>query len=414
MIKRISSAAMLLSLVALWSAVARADTQNQAAARVELKAGDRIVLVGGSFIERMQANGYFETLLTTRYPRLGLTFRNVGWSGDTVQGIARAVFGTPEEGFARLLKDVRESEPTLILVAYGNNEAHGGSAELPAFEQQLHRLLDELAEICPRIALITPRPYEHAGPRMPDPAPYNEQLAQYAECIRQVAAARNLAVIDLHADALARGAGYAETTMDGVQLTPRGYWTVSLQLAELLGSPPSPWRLDYNAANGSYNAVNVSVQDVDAEPQRIRWSLLDRELPPSPPPGALDAAAAAATSAGTLRVRGLEEGKYQLLIDGLPIVEATADEWASGCELPLRGGHEQVAQLRSLIGEKNEYYFHRYRPQNETYLFLFRKHEQGNNAVEIPQFDPLIAEHEKRIASLAAPQRHVYELVRTH
>jgi hypothetical protein len=56
--------------------------------------------------------------------------------------------------------------------------------------------------------------------------------------------------------------------------------------------------------------------------------------------------------------------------------------------------------LRRVIGEKNELFFHRYRPQNETYLFLFRKHEQGNNAVEIPQFDPLIEEKEKEIARL--------------
>ncbi len=53
--------------------------------------------------------------------------------------------------------------------------------------------------------------------------------------------------------------------------------------------------------------------------------------------------------------------------------------------------------VRQLVAEKNELFFHRWRPANETYLFLFRRHEQGNNAVEIPQFDPLIAEAEGRI-----------------
>ena len=50
------------------------------------------------------------------------------------------------------------------------------------------------------------------------------------------------------------------------------------------------------------------------------------------------------------------------------------------------------AKLRGLIVRKDELFFNRYRPHNETYLFLFRKHEQGKNAAEIPQFDPLIAE----------------------
>ena len=58
------------------------------------------------------------------------------------------------------------------------------------------------------------------------------------------------------------------------------------------------------------------------------------------------------------------------------------------------------AALTKLVLEKNRLFFHRWRPQNETYLFGFRKHEQGNNGVEIPQFDPLIAEKEKQIAAL--------------
>jgi hypothetical protein len=53
--------------------------------------------------------------------------------------------------------------------------------------------------------------------------------------------------------------------------------------------------------------------------------------------------------------------------------------------------------------DKNLLFFHRHRPQNETYLFLFRKHEQGNNAVEVEQFEPLIEAADKRLAKLTAP-----------
>ncbi|MEC5127220.1 SGNH/GDSL hydrolase family protein [Verrucomicrobiales bacterium BCK34] len=53
--------------------------------------------------------------------------------------------------------------------------------------------------------------------------------------------------------------------------------------------------------------------------------------------------------------------------------------------------------LMAAIIEKNRLFFHRWRPANETYLFLFRKHEQGQNAKEIPMFDPLIAEQDKKI-----------------
>ena len=47
-------------------------------------------------------------------------------------------------------------------------------------------------------------------------------------------------------------------------------------------------------------------------------------------------------------------------------------------------------ELLAAIRRKNRLVFDRWRPQNVTYLFGFRKHEQGQNAAEIPRFDPLI------------------------
>jgi hypothetical protein len=114
---------------------------------------------------------------------------------------------------------------------------------------------------------------------------------------------------------------------------------------------------------------------------------------------------------GTFRVRGLPTGDYELRVDERPLLTASATQWAQGVELMVRGGSAQARELRQAIVEKNLLYMHRYRPQNETYLFLFRKHEQGNNAVEIPQFDPLVAKLETRIAELRVPQPHLYQLV---
>ena len=73
--------------------------------------------------------------------------------------------------------------------------------------------------------------------------------------------------------------------------------------------------------------------------------------------------------------------------------------------------YDEYESLRATIVEKNRLYFHRWRPQNETYLFGFRKAEQGKNAVEIPQFDPLVERLEKEIARLRQPVPHTYQLV---
>lgn len=69
---------------------------------------------------------------------------------------------------------------------------------------------------------------------------------------------------------------------------------------------------------------------------------------------------------------------------------------SAGRSLP-DGFSAASAPLRELITAKNQLFFHRWRPANETYLFLFRKHEQGNNAAEIPQFDPLVAAAEAKV-----------------
>ena len=95
-------------------------------------------------------------------------------------------------------------------------------------------------------------------------------------------------------------------------------------------------------------------------------------------------------------------------IDGKNIISASED-WAKGIAI-VHPDKEQVEHLRRTIIDKNQTYCHRWRPQNETYLFGFRKGEQGKNAVEIPQFDPLVDKLEKEIAVLRVPVVHKYEV----
>ncbi len=56
--------------------------------------------------------------------------------------------------------------------------------------------------------------------------------------------------------------------------------------------------------------------------------------------------------------------------------------------------------LRAALRRKNELFFHRWRPANQTYLFGFRKNEQGKNAVEMGQFDTLVAQADTLIAAI--------------
>lgn len=86
--------------------------------------------------------------------------------------------------------------------------------------------------------------------------------------------------------------------------------------------------------------------------------------------------------------------------------DAAAAVFAAALGHPLSGDFAaRTAGLREAVVEKNRLFFHRWRPANETYLFLFRRHEQGNNAVEIPRFDPLVEEAEEAVRTLSRGPR---------
>ncbi len=68
------------SLLHLIIALAFLDSADRAEApRLELKKGDRIVIVGNTLAERMQQYGNLETLLYSRFPELDLVIRDLGW-----------------------------------------------------------------------------------------------------------------------------------------------------------------------------------------------------------------------------------------------------------------------------------------------------------------------------------------------
>lgn len=119
------------------------------------------------------------------------------------------------------------------------------------------------------------------------------------------------------------------------------------------------------------------------------------------------------------RVQQLAAEHNELFVDFRPAQSATASgqNWTeNGLHLSAEGYQATgkilvqqlggqpfdgpASELRAAIQRKNELFFHRWRPQNFTYLLGFRQHEQGQNAVEIAQFDPLVAAQEKRITEL--------------
>lgn len=134
---------------------------------------------------------------------------------------------------------------------------------------------------------------------------------------------------------------------------------------------------DADRRNADLAAYAGAIRDVAREKQAFVIDLFER-LPPG----------------------SLTENGSHLSAAGYAQAAAIVAAASSGHPLPADFA-ARSSGLRQLVVEKNRLFFHRWRPANETYIFLFRKHEQGNNAAEIRQFDPLVEQAEARVRAAA-------------
>ncbi len=371
-----------------WASLAVADEP------FVFKDGDRVVFVGDTLIEREGRYGYLETALTIQNPGKHLTFRNLGWSGDTVRGLSRAGFDPPEVGFERLIEEIRAAEPTVLVCGYGMADSFDGESGLASFIEGYESLLDRVAFTKARLIFLTPIAHEDHGPPLPNPARHNAALEQYARAVETLARKRGAVVVNLLG--LTRPTNEAGWLTDnGIHLTESGSRALGERVAQALaGRPPSGQEAITLGADGRWSGTPAVV--INQKEAKLGYAFRLRF--PGSRPQSLRISAA-----------GLGAGRYSLVIDTRPAASGTAADWGRGVVVPSPEiGATQ--RLRIAINRKNELFFHRWRPQNITYLFGFRKHEQGNNAIEVPRFDPLVREAELKITELAAPAWHTVEL----
>lgn len=381
------------------------ERKERPAGPFQLLDGDRVVFLGDTLVERASRDDSWETLLTARYPDRDIRFRNLGWSGDTVFGDARAGFGTVADGYRQLKAQVYETRPTVIFVCYGTASSFDGPAGLPAFQKGMNRLLDDLAVTKAELVLVSPLRQEFLPPPFPDPTAHNRDVAAYAAAIGDIARARRVPYVDLFSGVISLGpvTRAQALTDNGLHLNARGYLRMAAALESQLGWSAKTWKLSLNA-RGQVKA-SEGIASVEAEPGSELLTLRIRSH-------RLSAPGEAAASPSQLIVTGLAAGTWVLSAGGQELARAAAADWSQGMTLQRLPGEDQWEQLRRKITQKNQLYFHRWRPQNETYLFGFRKHEQGQNAKEIPLFDPLIEKLEGEIAVLRVPAEETFELRR--
>ena len=342
---------------------------------------EMVVLLGSAFIEQEARDGYLETELIRLFPNKDIRVRNLGWSGDTVHCQARSYFGPPEEGFERLRGHLQMIKPTTVICCYGANESWKGEPGIPDFRKGYERLIDMIRLTTgATVVLMTPPSFDWIQvmhrPALKTLQDANERLARYWQEARYVA------------DSKATAFWQSETTLftvpdfpstsDGVTWTSEGYERFSKRMRRQFDSPNRIIVYDFDAARVSSKGADV--QEVQRIGNRLTWSMRWKALP----------------QAGHLRgLKGPYEPPTAMFWDSpvRAVVSLKTDGKSVITDRPVNyvlfipntiPDFEQVELLRQAIIKKNALFFHRWRPANETYLYGFRKHEQGNNAVEPP------------------------------
>jgi putative heme-binding domain-containing protein len=267
----------LLSLAALVLPLApgtalRSADEAKSAARLELKPGDHICIIGNTLADRMQHDGWLETYLHARFPTYDLTIRNLGFSGDEVAGftarpdnnyrLRSQSFGSADQWLAgsapvpepnRLVthKGVRanrfettNTRADVIFAFFGYDESFAGEAGLPKFKADLadfikHALSQKYnGKSAPRLALFSPIAFEDLrSPNLPDGKETNKRLELYTRAMAEVAAANGVPFVDLFTVSQ-RLHKQKPLTINGVHLTEYGNQLIAGQIdLALFGDP---------------------------------------------------------------------------------------------------------------------------------------------------------------------------------
>ncbi|HAV64143.1 MAG TPA: hypothetical protein DCY13_17480, partial [Verrucomicrobiales bacterium] len=386
--------------------------------KLELREGDRVLFLGDTLIEREARDGYLETLLTVEHPDRRYTFRNLGWSGDLPNGKSRASFDwnkSPDVWFRKLTNQIALVDPTVVFVGYGMAASFAGEQGVAGFKADLGKLLDAIqtnATHKVRFVLLSPLAHMNIEGPFPTGEEHNKDLQLYADAVKEVAEERHLRFINLFLpkEEMIPAGSELQPSENGIHLTPAGYSLLAEAIRSGLGWDPNHWRAgiteEVEVRKGSYGAEitelarDGEVTRFKARPDRLPAPLVHDST--NRPPDVQE----------RLRIQFLRlpEGDYDLLVDGQVVASHPAQEWGYSRVISRGSQFEQAEQLRAAVIRKNELFLHRWRPQNETYLFGFRKHEQGQNAAEVPQFDPLVSAADEEIHRLKQPKQLAFEL----
>ena len=200
------------------------------------KKGDVVAILGNGLPDRMQHDGWMETLLQSQLPEQQVRFRTMSISGDRPDSFPRSSGQISMPAYLQLVK------PDVVFGFFGYNESFAGVQQAGEYKQKLLDFVKKTrgtkpnGKDFPRIVLFSPIAHEDThNPNVPDGKAHNPQLEAYTLATEAAAKEAGVAFVDLYHPSLELfKAAKAPLTINGVHLTEAGDRDVAEVIAKAL------------------------------------------------------------------------------------------------------------------------------------------------------------------------------------
>ncbi|MEQ1828657.1 MAG: PVC-type heme-binding CxxCH protein, partial [Pirellula sp.] len=198
--------------------------------------GDVVAILGNGLPDRMQHDGWFETLLQSSLRDKQVRFRNMSASGDRPNSFPRSKGATSMTAYLQHVK------ADVVFAFFGYNESFDGVDKAGDYQKKLVEFVARTrgskanGKSFPRIVLFSPIAHENTGnPNVPDGQSHNIQLEAYTKATEAAAKGSGVTFVDLFHPSLALfKAANAPLTINGVHLTEEGNRKIAEVIATAL------------------------------------------------------------------------------------------------------------------------------------------------------------------------------------
>ena len=219
---------------------------------------DVVAIVGNGLPDRMQHDGWMETLLQSQIPGQQVSFRNMSASGDRPGSFPRS------KGHIHMTDYLRHVKADVVFGFFGYNESFDGVEKADDYRKTLVEFVRYVrgtkanGQSFPRVVLFSPIAHEDThNVNVPDGKAHNQQLEAYTKATEAAARDAGVAYVDLfHPTQELFKDAKTPLTINGVHLTAEG----NRQLAEVIAKALTGKAV---AAAPSLDALREAVLDKD-------------------------------------------------------------------------------------------------------------------------------------------------------